>query len=256
MRSQLSLATLPLLMFTGLTGCASSVDPEDALATEVANDAALAGNTSDQYTYFSVTADLRKCASPYCGGWFFGSLNKTMTKCHDGTYATSCYTPVIDWSGAGLSDADQARMLAACNEGASSGAVYAIMRGRFVRTNHTTPHPELGRFLVTEAWVGENDAVADGAFVQVKDNGLRCFAAPCANLTETTINLSLRADIADVDWSWGGFSEPQIEECTQAMYSPAGIVVAGYRYTVTENGNTAMGRTATAAYLRIGNATR
>ena len=80
---------------------------------------------------------------------------------------------------------------------------------------------------------------------------MRCFVAPCPNLTETTVNTSARADIADVDWSWGGFTEAQVAECNQAMYSPAGLVVAGYRYTVSANGNTAMGRTATAAYLRL-----
>jgi hypothetical protein len=248
MRLQLGLTTLPLVVFSGLAGCASA-DPEDALATEAGDGVALAGATSD--TYFSITADLRRCASPYCGGWLFANLNREMTRCHDGRLATSCYTPVLDWSGAGLADADQARLIAASNEGAASGAVYAIVRGRFARTNHTTPHPELGKFLITEAWVGENGAIAEGAFVQIKDNGMRCFVAPCPNLTETTLNTSTRVDIADVDWSWGGFTEAQVTECNQAMYSPAGIVVAGYRYTVSANGNTAMGRTATAAYLRL-----
>jgi hypothetical protein len=247
MRSLSSFITLPLTLSCALAGCASPVDvPDESAGTE---QAALVG-TGDGYTYFGIAADLRKCPSPTCGGWFLTQLNRPFTRCHDGTISASCYTPVLDWTNAGLSDAQAAAMLDACNQAGLSTGVYAIVRGQFARTN-TTPQPSLGRFVIREAWVAEGEVTSAGTFVRVEDNGLRCFVAPCPNLTETTLNMGRIVDIAGVDWTPSGMSEAVIEECTQDMFAPDGLLVAGDRYMMTENSTTAKGRTVTNAYERL-----
>lgn len=134
---------------------------------------------------------------------------------------------------------------------ATPGQVYAIVRGSFAPTNATTPRPELGRFLVTEAWVAEGDGDATGSFVRVADNGLRCFAEPCPDLTEQTLNTGQVTDIAQVDFAPANLSDSETEACTEAMYGPDGLVVAGSRFVVHANGSTADGRTATQAYRRL-----
>jgi len=128
------------------------------------------------------------------------------------------------------------------------------VRGRFAPTNSTTPRPEMGRFVITEAWVAEGNSVSDGVFVKVKDNGVRCLAAPCPSLTEKTCNTFRVTDIAEIDFTPAGLSNDQIDELTQSLFTPNGIMVAGFRYTVHENGSTAKGRTATAAYQRLADA--
>jgi len=253
MKSLVGFTTLSSVLIFTLAGCSSSADTADELAGESVNDVALADNTTavdDAYTYFKITADLRKCPSPMCGGWFLSRLNQSTTRCHDGQWATSCYTPVLDWSKANLSDVQQATLLDACNKSAVSTGAYAIVRGKFARTN-STPNRTLGRFVMSEAWVAEGDAVSDGQFVRIKDNGLRCLVAPCPSLTETMLNMTTVANIAELDWTTSGLSDLQIEECTQDMFTPDGLLVAGYRYTFTENSNTADGRTVTAAYQRL-----
>jgi len=255
MRSLAGFTTLPFILIGSLAGCASIADTEGELAAESANtgvpDGKAARAVDGAYTYFGVTADLRKCPSPGCGGWFLRSLNRPMTKCHDGRHAEACYTPVIDWSEVKLTEAQKAEMLDASSKDAASGGVYAMARGRLVPTNSTTPRPELGRFVITEAWVAEGTTVASGLFVKVKDNGLRCFAAPCPNLTEETLNLPRSTNIAAIDWKPAELTDDQIEECIQLMYEPDGIMVAGDRYTVYDNGSAAKARTATAAYYRL-----
>jgi len=186
-----------------------------------------------------------------CGGWFLSRLNSATTQCHDGQVATSCYTPVLDWANSGLDDAQQAALRDAANHAAQSPGVYAIVRGQFARTNTTTPDPTLGRFVIGEAWVSDGDGVSSGTFVKVQDNGLRCFAAPCPNLTETTLNTSQATRISEVDWTPSGLTEAQITDCTQDMYGPDGLLIAGDRYTTTVNGTAATGRTVTAAYQRL-----
>jgi hypothetical protein len=186
-----------------------------------------------------------------CGGWFLDALNQSTTTCHDGSTADRCYTPELDWSNANVPEPQQSELLDDARTSASTGHVYAIVRGTFARTNRTTPQPQLGRFVIAEAWVAEGDGAAQGTFVHVKDNGKRCFVAPCTNLTETTLNTSQVTDIANVDFAPSGMSDDEVAQSTQEMYGPLGILVAGDRYTVNVDGRTAPGRTATQAYLRL-----
>lgn len=247
------LATLTLL--TTLTTCAAlgthvastSAQPADK---SVGDSAGVTAAADPAGGYYAISSDLRRCATPLCGGWFLSQLNRSTTQCHDRRTAEQCYTPVLDWSNTGLSEEQRAELLAASQSSAVSRQVYAIVRGSFAPTNSTT-QPTLGRFVVTEAWVAEGDAPASGTFVWVHDNGLRCLVAPCPNLTERTLNTSQVTDIADIDFAPAGLTDAEREVCTAAMYGPNGLIVAGQRYTVQANGNTAPGRTATEAYRRV-----
>ncbi|HEX8110600.1 MAG TPA: DUF6748 domain-containing protein [Kofleriaceae bacterium] len=247
--------TLQSALVCALASCSSAAAaPEASAGTSIdqaAPDGTATSATAAASAYFSIRADLRKCAYPMCGGWFLSRVNSATTQCHDGTIATSCYTPVLDWTNSGLDDTQQAALSEAANHAAVSPGVYAIVVGRFARTNTTTPDPTLGRFVISQAWVAEGDGVSSGTFVKVQDNGLRCFAAPCPNLTETTLNTPQTTDIAEVDWTPSGLTEAQIEDCTQDMYGPDGLVIAGDRYTTTVNGTAAQGRTVTDAYQRL-----
>ncbi|TMQ12898.1 MAG: hypothetical protein E6J90_25860 [Deltaproteobacteria bacterium] len=193
------------------------------------------------------------CSFPTCGGWYLGRLNASATQCHDGTWATECYTPVLDWSSANLSVSQQNRMLDACYQYAGATGVFVIVRGRFARTNSTTPQPLLGKFIITEAWLAEGDAASAGNFVRVKDNGVRCFAAPCPSLTETTLNGSASTDISGLDFTPAAMTADQITTCTQETFTTDGLLVAGDRYSFVVNGTSAIGRTVTNGFYRLTN---
>jgi hypothetical protein len=245
MRTLSSVANLSSALVLAVAGCASSAMSDDLVPADE-QDAVVQDGALD---YFAIASDVRKCAQPMCGGWFLERLNRTATVCADGRKASQCYTPELDWSNANLSIEQQATMLRACTHPLSEG-VYAVVRGQFARSN-TTPLPDLGRFVITEAWVAEADVPSDGAFVKLFDNGLRCFAPPCPSLTEVTMNLTRTTDIAGIDWTTSGLTAEQIEECTGDLVTPDGLLVAGYRYTYSENGSAATGRTVTAAYQRL-----
>jgi hypothetical protein len=105
MRSTPGFAALPSILIFALAGCSSGGSTQDELASDPGNPDAVettARVADDAYTYFEIAADARKCASPMCGGWFVSRLNRATTQCHDGRYAASCYTPVLDWSQAKL----------------------------------------------------------------------------------------------------------------------------------------------------------
>lgn len=247
-----ALVAIPLFV----SACSSS-DVEDELAGETDEDAALDGKADGAvdgaYTYFEVRADLRKCVAPLCGGVALDRLNRTSTVCHDGAARTSCYTPELDWSESELSDEAQAAFHDALARGALSDGAVALVRGRFAPKTYEG-FGNLGRFVVTEAWLAETDAVSDGVFVRAKDNGLRCIQAPCPSTNERALNTSRSANIAGIDWDAGGFTGEQISTFATEMTQPGGIILAGSRYTWKENGVRAKGRTATAVYRRLQNA--
>jgi len=233
-------------------GCAtampSELDDETATDDQIVGDAAT--SPAGAYTYFQIYADLRRCASPMCGGWWVERLNRTATKCYDGEYRESCYVPWLDWSEARLSDASRAELLQACSDGASAPGVVAIVRGRL--GPHADPFlPDLGSFVITEAWVAENDAVSDGVFVRIQDNGLRCFSAPCPHLDEMRLNTHRATPIDEIDLARAGLTPGQEEALVAAEYSERGILVAGHRYDVYANGHAGRGRAITAAYRML-----
>lgn len=260
MRSFLSLAALPLLSISLLAAC-SSEGEYDELAGETADDdLANADGKGDvaadgNYTYFAIRGDIRRCASPYCGGEFLSRLNRTTTVCHDGKASASCYTPELDFSESGLKQDAQDKLRLAISEGAIGDGVKAIVRGRFAKFGTTKGVGyEMGRFIVTEAWVAQSGAVTDGVFVRVKDNGVRCIAAPCPSTGEAALNTSRTANIADIDWSDSGLDEETVGALTEKMFQPSGLIIAGDRFTFKIDGRKGSGRTATNVFVRVENA--
>ena len=250
-RSLRGLGAICLLSFSA---CAST-GVEDELAGETAEDAALDGKADGAvdgaYTYFEIWKDLRKCAAPSCGGFYFHRLNRTTTTCHNGASRWACYVPELDWSESSLNSDLQAGLLDAATRGASTYGAIAIVRGRFAPETYTG-FGNLGRFVVTEAWVAENESVSEGVFVRARDNGVRCITSPCPTITEKALNTSRWANIHGLDWAMGDFAEEQLEKLTGEMVgTPHGVIVAGDRYTFTENNQRAKGRTVTAAYRRL-----
>lgn len=252
MLRNLTLAAVPLFALTFASACSTS-EP-DELAGEAESEDSVDGKSDSVNgvsTYFAIRFDARRCIYPLCGGHHLDRLNASSTKCHNGTSAESCYAPELDFSQSGLSAEQQDELR---SKAASVGdGVHAVVRGRFAAKNLTTPMPNLGRFIVTEAWLAQGDGVSDGVFAKVFENGIRCFAAPCPSLTEKALNASRTANIADIDFSAGKYSAAALEGLVNDYVAPGGIIVAGDRYTFKIGGRPGKGRTATQAYRNLAN---
>lgn len=243
------------LFSMSLLGCTSEAEFDELAGETAADDAADDGKSdgaaSGVYTYFAIKGDTRKCASPYCGGFHMNRVNRTTTTCHDGKTGDSCYTPELDFSESGLSQQTQYKLTTAAASGAFGDGVKALVRGRFAKTSLGPIEPQLGRFIVTEAWIAQSGSVSDGVFVKVRDNGLRCFAAPCPSMNEKALNTARGADIAEVDYSSSGLSDEQVGELGSQMFEPSGLIIAGDRYNFKIGGRKGKGRTATAVYRKM-----
>ncbi|MFN0247855.1 MAG: DUF6748 domain-containing protein [Kofleriaceae bacterium] len=248
----LTVVALPFALALAPMGCAST-DADDELAGEAEELLESKADHGGSFTYFELEGDTRRCAYPMCGGLWLDRLNATKTTCHDSSKSERCYTPVLDFSESGLDQAQQDVLRGFASQGVFEG-VYAIVRGRFAKKNTDTPMPNLGRFIVTEAWVAVGEGTSDGVFAKVKDNGVRCITTPCNSTTEYALNSSRSADIAEVDFAAGDLSDAAIEGLVGDL-SDGGFILAGDRYSFKTNNQWAKGRTATNAYRNVKNMT-
>jgi hypothetical protein len=253
-----SLFALSFLSLSLITACASEGERDELAGESPDDDVANADGKGDVaadgvYTYFTIKADTKKCAFPMCGGTYVERLNRTTTVCHDGKSLAACYTPVLDFSESGLKPEMQDTVRLAVSSASIGAGVKAIVRGRFAPTNSLTVGKTMGRFIVTEAWLAQSAAPTDGVFVKVKDIGVRCIAAPCASTRETALNTSRSANISEIDYAPAGLTDDQIGDVTEKLFQPAGLIIAGDRYTYKFQGRKGSGRTATNVFVRVEN---
>src|SRR5688500_20122717 len=50
-------------------------------------------------SFYTIRRDLRRCASPLCGGYFVNLVNQSRTRCHNGRYMNECFVVSIEWNG-------------------------------------------------------------------------------------------------------------------------------------------------------------
>ena len=231
------------------TACADAEDTD-----ELAGESDLDGDESkadldaveSTYTYYDIRSDLRRCASPFCGGFFVDRVNRSETKCAGGAWEDECYVADLDWSESGLA---QSQIDTARGAMASGNRGRILVRGYIRSVDWGGDLGKHGRLFVTEAWPAQTEGEADGVFVKVKDAGVRCIAAPCESNHELKLNSSLRAMIAGIDFEPSGADDDVITRAADAMFT-GGMIIAGYRYTIYQEGRRGKGRRAYQVYLR------
>lgn len=180
-------------------------------------------------SFYSFRRDLRRCASPRCGGYFVKLANQSRTRCADNRYQKECYVASIDWRGQSEPDSDR-----------------GLLRGTIRRSG------QFGEFRVSEVWQAASANQPAAQFFRVRDRGLRCIAAPCPTHHEATLNSTASRNIAGVDLSGAGAPENLASEANQAMTSTDGILVSGNHSPVSGPAGRMQMLKATQFYLRAG----
>jgi hypothetical protein len=239
-RTQAILMSISISLMAG--ACASEPVIEDELAGESeADDASKADDPTSTYTFYEIRPDYRRCSFPHCGGFFVSRANRSSTRCEDGAYADECYVATLDTLELGLNDAQLDQLHTAI------GARSALLRGQI---HDDTAVPGFGAFVATEAWTAGPSIESEGVFVQVADNGVRCFAAPCESFTERKLNSNLQAAIAGVDFTDTGATEQELEPAYTALHHTS-LIARGYRDYTSGPAGTARMRTATQFFTQL-----
>lgn len=187
-------------------------------------------------SFYSFREDMRKCASPRCGGYFIKLVNERRTRCADNRFAGECYVASIEWNGQAQPDNNR-----------------ALLRGTIqTRGNRNGRY---GVLIVSEVWQAASANKASGTIFRVRDRGIRCIAAPCPTHHEARLNSTISREIAGVDLSGAGAADGAVSEATTAMASPNGILISGDHSPVSGPAGRSQMLKATQFYLRAaGNA--
>jgi len=236
MRSILGFTALPAIVIGALGGCAAPPYSSDEPVSDGQGTYDVATTNT---AYFEIWSDLRKCASPMCGGWFVARVNHAKTVCADGASRAECYVWNFDTTALGVTgrelDGFYAGLFAQTN----------IVRGD-LSTQSVVGH-QVGLFTATEAWqAGAATGAPEGVWVEAKDNGNRCITTPCPDMTEHKLNSVLAANIADLDFSPSGATDDEIAKAWDG-YAKDGLIVVGDRYFEGKY----KGRTVTQFYTRM-----
>jgi len=228
--------SLLLTILACLTFTPAAVINERAHVNDDSEAAAVPDSRASTSSFYSFRRDLRKCASPRCGGYFVKLVNQARTRCADNRWASECYVASIEGNGQAEPENDR-----------------ALLRGTMVLRGNRNGH--FGVFRATEIWQAASANEPSGTFFRVRDRGIRCIAAPCATHHEARLNSTQSRDIAGVDLSAAGAPENLLSEATQTMTSTNGILVSGDHAPVTGPAGRMQMLKATQFYLRAGKTT-
>ncbi|HTM22857.1 MAG TPA: DUF6748 domain-containing protein, partial [Kofleriaceae bacterium] len=197
---------------------------------------------SDNWSYFTIRPDIRRCVFPLCGGEYVQRVNRSYTYCRGSWTAGECYVSVMDWSRTGLGD-DQ--IAGALNSG------YPVLVRGWTDDAYYDGFGNYGKFVASELWVANNADAPDGVYARVKNNGVRCFTTPCNSISEGKLNSWLYGNIAEVDFSASSATEDELAKAYDAMAGNDGVMITGWRYWWREHNTWGAGRTAEQFFRRV-----
>jgi hypothetical protein len=219
--------------FVALTLSSGASPHETDIATSAeaeTSDSALPESIVATSTFYSVRSDLRRCASPLCGGYFVKRVNMSTTRCADGRFRAECYVAEIDGNAQAESDGAQ------------------LVRGEIVARRYDR-FGNLGALRLSESWKSLGANQPAGTFYLVRDRGVRCIAFPCPTHHEAKLNSSFSRNIAGVNLEAAGLGE-KASVVNAAMTGPEGVIVAGQDSPVKGPGGKSFELKATQVYVR------
>lgn len=220
-----------LVVLGSLTALAFTTASSSNTAPPVTKSVAKAPDSlSSTSTFYTVRRDMRRCASPLCGGYFIKRVNQAMTRCADGRNQSSCYVANIEWDGQPEVEPQRALLRGTIESRGNRRGTYGILR-------------------VSESWQTASDRLPAGDFFRVQDKGLRCITSPCESHHQARLNTEIGREIAGVELNVGA-GDATMSEASTAMTSSDGILVAGRHAPVIGPGGRSVKLVASQFYLR------
>jgi uncharacterized protein DUF6748 len=232
-----------------LTACTDQVDDELDGDDATEGDASKADAPGSTYTFYFVKPDLRRCVSPVCGGVFYRLANAETTRCFDGKKAEQCYAASSDFSRLGLGEVGMGKVNEALSQGAFGPGTQLLVRATIATKDWGNGLGKFAELRPTEAWISQGPGEAAGPLAKIEDSGIRCITAPCPSLREKKLNSAVTVDITDLGWDKSGATDEQIGMALDKMHT-SGLIVSGYRYSVSGAAGSAKARSVTQFWLK------
>jgi hypothetical protein len=198
-------------------------------------------------SYFLARGDPRLCPSPLCGGLFVRLVNRSRTICGDGTRQLQCYVASADLDKLGVTEQQRIELAGQIASGR------ALARGTIVR-GRVDGFPQLDTLVVSEVWPASSSRDKPvGVFRRLRDNGIRCIAAPCFSTDATALNRGGTVTVSRVGLAGTGAPTAERNRAL-ALISKGGLIATGVVVAVPKAGPAGTGRVLVASqfYVRAG----
>ena len=196
--------------------------------------------THENSTYFTLRPDFRRCVSPLCGGFFVKAVNRTATRCADGSAQAECYVAELNLTALGLSPEQERDLRGHSAQFLLRGSVQAKAFPFFGR---------LGEFDASEAWRGHDGITARGRFFRARNSGIVCITFPCPSISAVVLNASgMPLQVASLDLS-DVSRDPS--DGFAALDESRGLLLAATRTVVTGPARRGIGLDASEYYLPV-----
>lgn len=199
-------------------------------------------------SYYTIEPDYRRCASPYCGGWWLTRVNLytvTADAALDGTVSPIVPNPVyvasIDYRALGLTDSQIREFETRIREGK------AFIRGVL----KPYPYPVFGRLqtlAATGTWLAANDTVPAGPYLKVRSTGIVCITTPCPYFEAEMLNTNYRTPVHELDLRRAELTDKQTELAWREV-NAKGAIMTGVRFPSQGQTGTGVGIAATKVFL-------
>lgn len=168
--------------------------------------------------FFTFRRDLRKCAAPFCGGFFVKAVNSPLTRCVDGQLRKECYVTNIN------------------NPNEINLAVAGLLRGRILPTSFPAAFGIFGIFDLQSAYRPATSKTGNGLFAGIRNNGLMCITitSPCFFYDEYLLNSIVLRKISGLDLTTVGASAKVLEQIWRRIGNGQIVLASGYNVRTQE----------------------
>lgn len=176
----------------------------------------------DPHDFFTARYDFRKCAAPWCGGFFVQAVNKKSTQCADGIMREECYVASINLKTVNQSNIDILSQTPLLLQGKIQGKVFDTPDS----STTTRPLPKtLGIFIAKAGYSSATKQNASGLFVGLQDNGIRCVTTPCFSTDQYILNHDEIRPISNINLEKVGATQKQLE-LAYSIIAKGGVLLA------------------------------
>lgn len=201
-------------------------------------------------SYYTIEPDYRRCASPYCGGWWLTRVNLYSVSADsalDGDVAPIIPDPVyvadIDYRALGLTEGQILEFEKRVHEGK------AFIRGVL----RPYPYPVFDRnrlqvLAATGTWVAANDNAPVGPYLNVRNTGIVCITTPCPYYEAEVLNTGFRTQVHELDLRRAELTDKQTELAWREL-DGKGLIMTGVRFPSQGQTGTGVGISATRVFF-------
>lgn len=186
----------------------------------------------DGATSYIIKPDYRKCAYPFCGGWFLTPVNQYSLhlESEDESYENSLllpntiYVSAVNYRRLGLTP-EQIKELEARMHNSQ-----VLVRGLVSRSAITQKKSVATATLIaTGAWTSANKNPAVGPYLKVSSSGIVCITTPCPYYNAELINNRFMTQFHELTFEKAELDREQTARAWQAVASE-GLIMTGIKY--------------------------